>query len=434
MKTQLEKVSTLQRKLNVELPSAVVQSTFNKIYKTVQKDANIKGFRKGKAPLETIKSIYGGKIHHEVVNELISSHYFKALEEHKLHPINDPHFEFDEPKSDKDFSFSASFEVRPEVTLKKYEGLNVEKEKFVFNDKKVEEVLNNIRGSRAEFTPIKEDRAAKLGDTAVIDFKGFLDGDKPLENGEGKDHNLALGSNSFIEGFEAGIVGMKVGSTKKINLKFPDQYHAADIAGKAVTFEVTLKELKEKILPELNDEFLKSIGANETLAEITESIKKDLTESEKKRIEDNYKNNLLKQLVAENPVEVPNSLLESQKQALIANMKEKMKSQGYDEAYLTEYQNKWQDDITQTAKEMIQSNFIIDTIAQKHDLICTQEDIEKKFKDYVDQTGIDIDRIREHYSKQDQIYKLSYMITEEKVIEFLTKSAKIKEVEPKQDK
>ena len=430
MKANVEKVSNLQRKLNIEIPAAVVKTAFDKMFTNIQKQADIKGFRKGKAPMATIKSIYADRVKQDVVQDLISTHYYKAVQEHSLDPISYPQFEFDEPTTEKDFAFSAAFEVRPEVALKKYEGLEIEKEKYEFEQTRLDDILNNIRKSRAEEVTVLEDRGAQMGDVAVIDFEGFMDG-APLENGAGTDHNLELGSNSFIEGYEEAIVGMKVGSTKTISLKFPTPYHAANLEGKPVDFKVTLKTLKKKILPELTDELLQSIGSKETVAELIDTIKKDIEETEKKRIETDIKNRLLKKLVAQNPVEVPASMLEEQKNALIEDMKNRMTQQGLSAQDFESYKQKWDGDFAKTAAEMIQSSFLVDAIAVKHELKSNKEDFENKMEEYAKQTGIEITRIKEFYGTPEQTSRLNFMITEEKVISFLMNSAKVKEVSKK---
>lgn len=427
MKSNLEKVSSLSRKLKIEIPATAVQTAFQKVFNGIQRDVTIKGFRKGKAPLNTIKSMYGDRVKQDVVQDLIQKHYAMALEEHKLDPISYPEFEFTDPTEDKEFAFSANFDVRPEIQLKKYEGLEVEKEKFEVDESKITEVLQNIRSSRATFETVTEARGAKMGDTAIVDFEGFMGG-APLENGSGTDHNLELGAKQFIEGFEEGVVGMKVGDNKTISLKFPDPYHSADLAGKPVEFKVTLKALKAKVLPELNDEFLKSLGGPSDLEALKLTIKEDLTKTEEKRIEDGFKNRLLKTLVKENPVEVPASLLKEQKASLIEDFKKRMTDQGMAEADFTSYVQKWDGDFAQTAAEMIQSSFLVDAIAKKHDLFCKREDIDAKFKEYAGQTGIDEARIKEFYARPEQSSRLAYMITEEKVVGFLNKSVKVKEV------
>jgi len=427
MKSNVEKVSNLSRKLSVEIPAATVQSAFQKIFNGIQKDVTIKGFRKGKAPLATIKSLYGDRVKQDVVQDLIQKHYALALDEHKLEPISYPEFEFADPSENKDFSFTANFDVRPEVALKKYEGLEVEKEKYEFDQKKVDQVLENIRASRATFETVTEARAAKMGDVAVIDFEGFMGG-APLENGSGKSHHLELGAKQFIDGFEEGIVGMKVGETKTLSLKFPDPYHSADLAGKPVEFKVTLNEIKAKVLPELTDEFIKTLGGPEDLASLKKSIEDDLKETEQKRIDDAFKNRLLKVLVKENPVEVPPSLLKEQKASLVEDFKKRMTEQGMGPADFESYVQKWDSDFEKTAAEMIQSSFLVDAIAKKHDLFTKKEDLDAKFKEYAEQTHIEESRIREFYGRPEQASRLTYMITEEKVIGYLMKSVKVKEV------
>ncbi len=433
MKSSVEKVSSLQRRLNIEVPAQAVSTAFDQMLKGIQKQAAIKGFRQGKAPIATIKSMYGDRVKQDVVQDLIQKHYFEALREHKLDPISYPEFEFDQPSEGKDFSFSANFEVKPEVALKKYEGLDVEKEKYEADEKKVDEVLENIRSARAEMVDVLEDRAAQKGDIAVIDFDGSIDG-KPLDGGAGKGHNLELGANQFIEGFEDGVMGMKIGQTKTLNLKFPDQYHSADIAGKPVEFKVTLQGLKKKKLPDLTNEFITQMmgksatGEEQTLEGLKETIRKDFSESEQKRIEGDFKNRLLRKLVAENPVEVPPSMLQEQKNSLKEDMKKRMLEQGMGETDFAAYAEKWDKDFEGSASEMIQSGFLIDAIAKKHDLQWNEADLEKKFDEYAAQTGIDKTRIKEFYQRPEQMNRVTYAITEEKVVEFLLKSAKVKEV------
>lgn len=427
VKSNVEKLSTLQLKLNVEIPSEIVEQTFNRIFSDIQREVTIKGFRKGKAPLAQIKSLYGDRVKQDVVQDLIQKHYPWALNQHKLDPVSYPEFEFGEPVNDKNFSFSARFDVRPEVQLKKYENLEVEKEKLEFDMKKVDQVIENIRSSRATHEDIAILRPAQQGDIAVIDFDGYVD-DKPLEGGKGTDHRLELGSKQFIEGFEDGILGMNVNDTRVLQLKFPDPYQAPELAGKAVQFKVTLKGLKTKVLPELTEDLLKSLGGPTTVEELRKSIQDDLEGSEKKRIEDAFKNRILKKLVEANPVEVPPSLLTEQKQSLIHDFSERMKQQGMSEADLAAYAIKWDADFSKTASEMIQASFLIDAIARKHDLVCTREDVEAKLDEYAKQTGIELSRIKEFYSKPEQSSRLTYMLTEDKVIAHLMKTLKIREV------
>lgn len=430
MKAQIQVTQGLQRKLNVEIPSDAVKSAFDKVYSDIQRQVEIKGFRKGKAPLTTIKNMYKDRVIGDVAQDLISSHYPVALKQQNIDPINYPEFEFEDPSENKDFAFSAVFDVRPEVSVKKWEGLEVEKEKFVLDQTKIDQVLDNVRNSKVSYEDVLELRAAAMGDVALIDFDGFVNG-QPLENGAGRDQNLELGSKQFIEGYEEGIVGMKVGETRTLNLKFPSPYHSAALAGQAVDFKVTLKGLKKKVLPELTDELLKTIGSNQTVEEFKKTIATDIEQSETKRIEDNFKNRLLKKLVEANPVDVPASLLKDQKAALVEDFKKRMTDQGMQQDEFEAYVQKWDADFAKTANQMIQSSFLIDKLATDQNLICQQSDLDQRFAEYAQQTGIELERIKEWYSKPEQMSRLTYTITEEKVIKLLTEKAKVKLVDAK---
>lgn len=427
MRSNLEHVSNLSKKLTIQIPAPSVQEAFDRVFGQIRKDASIKGFRKGKVPLQTVKKMYKEDVKKDVANELIRTTYSKALEEHQLTPINYPDFEFNDPSESEEFSFTAHFEVRPEVQLKKYEGLEIEKPKLNFDESRVDKVIENIKKSHAKEEPLSETRPAQMGDVAVINFEGFMD-QAPLEGGSGQNHKLELGSKSFIEGFEENIVGMNLNEEKKIELKFPENYHVETLKGKPVEFLVKLVDLQVKVLPELTDEFLKTIGGPSSLEALKSDIRKDLEASDVKKNEETFRNQLLKKLVLANPVEVPASLFKEQKEILIKDFVERMKKQGLDEAGTQEYLAKWDGEFDDTAKEMVQAQFLVDKIAQKHHLTATPEDIDQKLLGYAKQTGIELARVKEYYSTYEQHNRLHYMITEENVIRFLTEKADIKEV------
>jgi trigger factor len=435
MKSNLENVSTLERKLNIEVPAAEVQAAFDRAFTGVQRNVTVKGFRKGKAPISTIKTMYGDRVKQDVIQDIIQTHYATALKEHKLEPISYPTIEFDPlpdtPTDTENFSFSAEFEIKPEVTLKKTEGLTVKKEKFVMNDALTDATIEDIRKGRAETGPVLEDRPAQMGDVAVVDFKGFVDG-KELENGAAEGHELELGSNSFIPGFEEGLVGMRVGVSSAVNLKFPDEYHVKELAGKPVEFKVTLKELKKKSLPEVNDEFAKALGPYENLAGLRTAIAADFEQREGKRVNEDLRNRFMKVLVDNNPVTVPKTMLEDQKKALVEDMEKRMQQQGMGTDQFETYKKQWDADFTQTASYMIQSSFLIDKIAAENKLKADPADIDKKLVEYAAQTGIEVARIADFYKEGDRRARLAYQVTEEKVIDYLLTKAKIEEVSKEQ--
>lgn len=428
MKATLETVSNLQRKLNIQVPASEVKAAFNNAYASIQKHVAIKGFRKGKAPIQTVKSLYGDRVKQDVVNDLVQKYYSTALREHSLNPVSFPTIEFDSLTESADFAFTAEFEVRPEVVLKQVEKLQVQREKFVLDDAFVNNTLEDIRKSRSVNVPVLEDRPAQKGDIAVIDFKGFLDSGE-LENGSAEGHELELGSNMFIPGFEEGVTGMTVGSEKEVQIKFPDDYHVSHLAGQPVKFQVKLHKLLRKDLPELNDAFAKEMGGKyETLEDLKTAIKEDFTKREEKRIKDELKDRLMKALVEKNPVDVPNSLLAEQKKALIEDLQKRMESQGMGGEQFEDYKQKWDSDFDETAKFMIRSSFLLDKIAEDNKLKATDADLEAKFDEYAKQTGIELARVKEFYADEDRSSRLRYQLTEERVVDWLISKADVKEV------
>lgn len=427
MKTSVDKLDGLARKLTIEIPQNRVDEAFDEVYKGIQKSATIKGFRKGKAPLDALRKLYADRVKQDVLERLVSEGYQSALSEHEMVPVSQPNIQFDQIEESQAFSFTMEFEVRPEVELKTYEGLKVEKEKLDFSEDQIDETLENIRKSRQDEVPVFEDRAAQDGDVAELDFEGTIAG-SPLEGGSAAGHKIELGTNTFIPGFEEGVVGMKINEVKDIHLEFPKDYHAADIAGKPVSFKVTLKALLKKVMPELNDEFAKKLGDYETLDALRDAIRKDMEEGEKQRVEEELNSRILKALVKANPVEVPKELHKSQKNALVQDVAQRMKQQGMSEKDFQEYNDKWGEDFDETASFMIQSNLLVDELAAKLQLSATQKEVDEKLKDHAARTGIEVAKLKEYYTQEGRLSNLRYKITEEKVVDLLKSKADIKEV------
>lgn len=427
MKSTVDRLDTLSRKITVEIPADKVQKAFEKVYKALQKKANIKGFRQGKAPLNTIKSTYGDQVKGDVINELINDAYQTALEEHSLEPVGYPKVAFEPIDEEKSFSFTAEFEIRPDVDLKLFEGLTVEKEKMEVPEDRITTVLENIRNNQADLVTVFEDRALTTGDVAVIDFEGSVNG-QPLPNGSATGHELEIGAKQFIEGFEDGLLGMKIGDSRVLNLRFPDGYHEASLSGAPVSFNTKLTGIKKKVLPEINDDLAKKLGEFTSLNELKDRIRKDIEEGETKRIQDDLRSRVMRALVTANPIEAPKSLVEQQRQALEEDFKGKLKQQGMNEKDFEEYKTKWAQDFTDSASFMVKSTFLLDALAEKLGLKAKPSEIDEKINEYAQQTGIELARLKEFYGNPERRSRLSFQVTEEKVVNHLISKAKVTEV------
>lgn len=428
MKTEIENLSNLERKLNIQVPADQVSTEFVNAFKYLQKSVEIKGFRKGKAPINTIRNIYGDKIKGDVAQNLVQNFYFKALKEHDLIPVGMPDIDFENPIEGEDFTFTAQFEVQPEIELTKLDGLEVKKEKVEISDEQVDKNIEQILENQAKMEDVILIRDLKQGDFADIDFKGIIDGE-PLENGAAQGHILEIGSDSFIPGFEQGLIGMKPQESKTIKLSFPDDYHVEHLKGKPVDFEVTLNKIKEKIKPELNDDFVKGLGEQNTVDEFKTQLKKDITEGEERRVEQDLKNRLFKSLVAANPFDVPESLIKEQRSALVEDFKQRMTGQGIGEQEFAEYQEKWNEDFSETANFMVRSALLIQKIAKENDLNASPKDLDAKLQEFADQTGLDLSKVKEFYQQGQQSANLEFQITEDKTFKFLLEKANVTEVD-----
>lgn len=435
MTSTIEASEGLKRKLKIVVDQDKVKAAFEKQFQKIRGEVTIKGFRKGKAPLSQIKSIYKEQATRNVVEDLVQENYMSALQTHNLQPINYPKIDLDSIEEDKGFSFTAELEVRPEVELKKYEGLDLEKEEVQIDESRIDDVLQQILSSRSERVPVLEERPVQTGDFTDINFEGFLSDGSPLANGAANNFILEIGSNSFIPGFEDGILGMNANSEKTISVTFPEDYHAAEIAGAKVDFKVKVNKIMKKSLPELNDEFVQSLGDEKvkTVAELKQQIRTDLEKGENSRLEQKLQEEVLKKLVEANPVEAPESLVLEQKENLKQNTTQTLKQQGLDEQGVKDYLAKWDEEFTNNARDIIKSSFIVDAIAEKENLIPTPKDVEDRLAELAQGAGMGIEEVRNFYKEPGRLDSLRYRLLENRVIDFVIAKANIKTVAAKKE-
>jgi trigger factor len=431
MKSQIIENTGLKRVIKVDLDQSEVTSALEKEFKKIQKNAELKGFRKGKAPMDQIKAMYSSKVSQTVLEELVNENYFNALEEHKLQPIAMPKIDVDQNSSDSDeggFSFTAEFEVKPEITLKDLTKLSVEKPKIEVTDEQINEVLQKAVESKAEVNPVLEDRPAKMGDWVKIDFEGFLPKEnKPVENGSSKDFLLELGGKSLIDGFEEGIVGMKSGEEKTLSLKFPDGYFQNDLAGEPVDFKVKLNSINKKDFPELNDELAKEVSGLESLDAMKKQIKEDLTKKQEQSAEQRLSDDLLNELAKmHNDIKIPESIVDQQAESFKNSTTQRLMQQGMNESSVEEYHKKWEGDYRDNAEKSVKISFLVEALATQEKLYPTQDSINEYFEDLSEKTGIATDKIQTYYGTPEKLRELEFKIMEENVVKFLKDKATIK--------
>lgn len=426
MNVTVEAVSSIKKKLIFEVAPEQVDKEISKAYKKIGKTAKVKGFRAGKVPESVLEKYYGAQMEQEVLKGLINGTYFRALEEYKIAAVSEPSI-VDSSGVTKGaaFTYEAEVEVKPEVTVKNYTKIALEKEKFVVEANMVDTRLEEMRTSKAQLE-VSSRQAAREGDSVIIDFEGFI-GDDAFAGGKGEDYLLELGSGSFIPGFEEQIVGMQRDQTQDVTVSFPENYGQKDLAGKPATFKVVLKEIKEKIVPALNDEFARGFGV-ESLAELKEQLQKSHETQETNRIENDLREELVGILIERNPLEIPEAMVASQLEYMYQNISNRMRSQGMTPEMLGVTPDNFRENYKQTAVDQVKGTLLLEAIGRQENLVADESEIDAKLAEIAEMANAPLDMVKKYYAGAEARSGLMAQIGEEKVVRFLLDNAKIKEV------
>lgn len=432
MQVNVEQLSSIKKKINFEIPAERVQAETEKVFAEIRKRAVIPGFRKGKAPQGLIKKSYQEQAEGDVMKNLFNDTYFKYIQENSIFPVGYPLLDTDPISEGSPFKYSATIEVYPEVAVNDYEGFELVKEKYVVDQGAVDARINQMRENMSQLTPLTEARLAAIGDFVIIDFEGFVDGQK-LEGGDAADHQLELGSNNFIPGFEEQVVGMTVGEQKRIKLSFPDPYHSAELAGKPVEFAVTLKEIKVKEMPELDDAFAKEFGEFETLADLKAKVAETIEKQEKERIEREFKDSLMKMLVDRNDFELPEAMVDRQLSSMLENTKQRLQYQRMTLEMMGLDENSYKAQFRPVAASQVKGALLLHELATKTGIEVAESDIEAQLRKIAEESGQDYERISKYYLQSaDAKQGLEEQIREEKVVELIISKAVVTEKDKKE--
>ncbi len=391
-----------------------------------QSTTNIKGFRKGKAPLQMVEQFYGPQIESDALNQFVQGQLFEALNKEKLKTVGYPTFENIKYESGKSVSFDAVIEIFPELKLKDYSGYSFKSEKTEVTQDDLDKMLKNYLGPKAEMKEIgNASEALKKGHFAVFNFEGVkADGSRP-DNMKGSEFLLEIGSGQFIPGFEDGMIGLKKGDKKNIDLTFPADYHAVELQNAKVTFEVELLEIKEKAYPALTDELAKEFGF-ESVSDFNEKNKVTLKNQKERQNLEKLHQEILEKLVKENSFDLPTALVENQEKYLKDDLVRTLKSQGFNDFMVEEYFKRWHDDLHKKAEFQVRSGLILDHLAAEFKIETSEKDFDKKIEESAKQAGIDVETVKKYYSSNAQVKNnMMYAIREEKTFEALKSKIKI---------
>ena len=431
-----EQIESTKVELEIEVPEPDVDTALSKAYQKVVKDVNLPGFRKGKVPRRILESRFGPEIlHEEALEILVPPAYEEALKEGDVDPVGNPEFELVQMEKGKPLLFKAKVEVIPEVELGEYRGLKAEKEEVEIDDLQVDHHIYMLREQNARLVP-KEDGEVKEGDLVSIDFQGFIDGE-PFEGGEAENHQLEIGSKSFIPGFEEQLIGATLDEELEVNVKFPDNYRKDDIAGKDAIFKVKIKQIKEKQLPELDDEFIQEVSEFETIDEMKTDLKEKLLKSAEEQSKSKLEESLIEQASAASKVEPPQTLVERQIDRLIGDLENYLRYQGMELDQFLQLSGKTReelrDDRREEAEQRTRANLVLDAIAKKEGFTVEDSELDEKINEIAVSYNDEPDRIRDILEKQGRIPVMKEELRIRQAIDLMVEEANITMVK-KEDK
>lgn len=432
MSVEIETLDKVQKAVTVEVDQETFDKALNDAYKERKKDISIPGFRKGHVPRALIEQNYGKDFfYYDAAEKCIFPAYVEAVKAHEeeLQPIAEPTFEVVQLEVGKPFIFKAIVDTKQDISLGEYKGIALEKVDTEVTDEMVMEELKHKQEQTALLEDIDSDDAIVLnGDVVTIDFSGKKD-NIAFEGGTAEDYELAIGSNSFIPGFEEGVEGMKIGETKDLDLSFPENYHAEDLAGAEVVFTVTVKGIKRRVLVDLDDEFAKDVSEFDTLDEYKADIKADLKKTIEESSLNDYKNKLTEKVVADSDVVAPRSLVEKESENYLNDMKYSMQSQGIElEKYLEltgGSMDEMKKELDKRAEMAVKSTLVLESIAEKEGIEVEDEELEAEYDRLADIYGMEKDKIKQIFLMQGQGEAIRRNILLEKTIQLLLDNANI---------
>ena len=415
-----EKLEKSQVALTIEVGAAEFEAAVEKAYQKMRRKINVPGFRPGKAPRKMIERMYGAEVFfEEAINIAFPEAYEAAVEQEKLQVVGYPAVEMVGEVTKDGFTFKATAPVYPEVTLGEYKGLKAEKPEVKVTAADVDERLKTLADRNTRLVSV--DREAKSGDTAVIDFEGFLNG-KPFEGGKGENHNLELGSGSFVPGFEDQVIGMKAGEEKDIDITFPENY-TPELAGKPVVFHVKVNEVKAKDVPAIDDEFAKDVSEFDTLKELKADLKKKITEEREKAAQRAFEDALMQKVADGIEADIPDAMIDLQCEKMVDSLKQQLASQGIPfDQYLKMVQSTEEAvkaEAKEPAQQQVRMDLAIEALIKAEGIDATEEEIEAETKKVAEQYGMDLEMVKK-YLPADQVKE---QVVREKVIKLVADSA-----------
>ena len=423
------KVETLEKnmaKLVVEVPAEELEKALQAAYNKQKSKISIPGFRKGKVPRQMVEKMYGpGFFYEDAANILIPTEYEKAANECGLELVSRPVIDIEQIEKGKPFIFTAEVAVKPEVTLGEYKGLEVEKADTAVSEEEIAAELEKEREKNARTISV-EDRAVENGDMIMLDFEGFVDG-VAFDGGKGENYPLTIGSNAFIPGFEDQLIGKNIGEDVEVNVTFPEEYQAKELAGKAATFKCKVNEIKVKELPELDDDFAQDVSKFDTLAEYKEDIQAKLAESKAAAAKRAKEDAVIEKIIENAQMDIPEAMIDTQARQLVDEFAQRIQSQGLSFEQYLQFTGMTLDNALEQMKpnalKRIQSRLVLEAVVKAENIEVSEEDVKAEIAKMAENYKMDVEKLTE-IMNEDEKNQIRMDMSIEKAVELVTEAAK----------
>ena len=427
MSLQVEKLEKNMAKITVEVPAEQFEKALTAAFNKNKSRFNIPGFRKGKAPQAMVEKMYGVEVLYEdAINEALDATYGDAVTESGLEVVSRPEIDVVQVEKGKELIYTATVAVKPEVTLGEYKGIEVEKASAEVTDEDIEAELKKVQEQNSRLITV-EDRAVEDGDQTVIDFEGSVDG-TPFEGGKGEDYPLTIGSHSFIDTFEEQLIGKNIGEECEVHVTFPEEYHAKELAGKPAVFKVTVKEIKRKELPELNDEFAGEVSEFETLEEYKNDVKSKLSLKKQKDAATENENHVVDKVVENAQMDIPEPMIDSQVNNMVNDYARRMQSQGLSLEQYMQFTGMTIETVKEQMKpqavKRIQTRLVLEAIVKAENITVSDEAVEKEIADMAESYKMEVAQIKE-YMGENGIEQMKEDLAVQEAVDFLVAEAKL---------
>jgi trigger factor len=422
MEVTKEKLEANKVELKIEVEPDKVNDALEQAYKKVVKEVEIPGFRKGKVPRKVLEARYGEEVlHKDALDIVISQGYREAVEEIDDEPIDQPEIDDFYIAQDEPATFTATVEVKPEVELGEYTGLDIEKEEVEVTEEDIKDRIDHTRDHHSQLVNV--DRATvEDGDYVIIDFEGKIDGET-FEGGSGEEYSLEIGSGSFIPGFEEQLIGVDVGEETEVEVTFPEDYNAEDLAGQDAVFTVDVKEIKEKQKPELDDDFASEASDYDTMEDWKENIREEIKEQKEQEVLQDYEDGLVGAIADKSEVELPETMVDSELDRMYQQLSQNISQQGLEvEDYLNYMgmdEDSWRGDNQEMAQKRVKNNLVLETIADAEEIEVPEEKVDEQLEEIAEQNDQDVEQIKAFLQMQGQLDELRENLRLEKTLDYL---------------